>query len=159
MTTTNSNQAARRLAEQEPRRCFGCGPANSIGLGLWDIVRDGDDVVSAVLRPRAEYEGYPGLLHGGIAATALDEMLVHAARIVRGVWSTTARMETRYRRPVPLTATLPLRAGITSARGRRLQAWATLALPTGEIAVEATGLLIALPEDVAQDLVDRFGPD
>jgi acyl-coenzyme A thioesterase PaaI-like protein len=54
------------------RQCFACGDANPIGLQLGDIRREGDEV-HATLHPRPEYQGYPGVLHGGLSATALDE--------------------------------------------------------------------------------------
>jgi acyl-coenzyme A thioesterase PaaI-like protein len=57
------------------RHCFACGDDNPIGLHLDDIRRDGDRV-RATLRPRPEYRGYPGVLHGGLSAAALDEACV-----------------------------------------------------------------------------------
>jgi hypothetical protein len=57
------------------RYCFACGDANPIGLRLDDIRREGEEV-HATLRPRPEYQGYPGVLHGGLSATALDETSV-----------------------------------------------------------------------------------
>jgi acyl-coenzyme A thioesterase PaaI-like protein len=57
------------------RQCFACGDDNRIGLHLDDIRREGEEV-HATLRPRPEYQSYPGLLHGGISATALDEVSV-----------------------------------------------------------------------------------
>ena len=55
----------------EDYRCFGCDPANSIGLGL-HFHRDGE-IVTSEWHPRAELEGYPGVVHGGIQATLADE--------------------------------------------------------------------------------------
>ncbi|HEV8371935.1 MAG TPA: hypothetical protein VGR68_01930, partial [Actinomycetota bacterium] len=60
------------------RHCFACGDANPIGLHLDDIRRVGDEV-HATLHPRPEYQSYPGVLHGGICATALDEVLGYSA--------------------------------------------------------------------------------
>lgn len=52
--------------------CFACGQDNPIGFRLDDIRREGDQV-HATLHSRPEYQGYPGVLHGGLSATALDE--------------------------------------------------------------------------------------
>lgn len=52
--------------------CFGCDPANPIGLAL-SFHRDGD-VVSTSWEPRSELQGYPGVVHGGIQATLADEI-------------------------------------------------------------------------------------
>ena len=52
------------------RHCFACGDANPIGMHLNDIRREGDRVL-ATLHPRPEFQSYPGVLHGGLSATAL----------------------------------------------------------------------------------------
>jgi acyl-coenzyme A thioesterase PaaI-like protein len=57
------------------RQCFACGKDNPIGFRLDDIRREGDEV-HATLHPRPEYQSYPGVLHGGLSATALDETSV-----------------------------------------------------------------------------------
>jgi acyl-coenzyme A thioesterase PaaI-like protein len=57
------------------RQGFACGDDNPIGMRLEGIRRDGDQV-RATLRPRPEYQSYPGMRHGGLSATALDETCV-----------------------------------------------------------------------------------
>jgi hypothetical protein len=61
------------------RHCFACGDANPIGMHLDDIRREGDQVL-ATLHPRPEFQSYPGVLHGGLSATALDETRVKHGR-------------------------------------------------------------------------------
>jgi len=58
------------------RHCFACGDANPIGMHLDDIRREGDQVL-ATLHPRPEFQSYPGVLHGGLSAIALDETRVN----------------------------------------------------------------------------------
>ena len=139
------------------RHCFACGDANPIGLHLDDIRREGDEV-RATLRPRPEYQGYPGVLHGGLAATALDEVMGYSAILLAGIWAATATMELRYRAQVPYDAPLPLVAGLVDARGRRVRAWARLHLPGGGVGVEAKGVLVALPEEAAARARELYGP-
>ncbi len=50
--------------------CFGCGPANPIGLHVRSFP-SGEEVI-AVWQPRPEYEAFPGVLCGGIIGTLLD---------------------------------------------------------------------------------------
>jgi acyl-coenzyme A thioesterase PaaI-like protein len=140
-----------------PRQCFACGDDNPIGLHLDDIRREGDEV-RATLKPRPELQSYPGTLHGGISATALDEVMGWAAILLAGVWAATATMELRYKATVPLEGPLDLVAGITTARGTRLRAWARLEKPGGAVAVEATGLLVGLPEPMAAKARELYGP-
>jgi acyl-coenzyme A thioesterase PaaI-like protein len=141
----------------DARQCFACGENNPIGLHLDDIRREGDQVL-ATLHPRPEYQGYPGVLHGGLSATALDEVMGYAAILLAGIWAATATMEVRYRTQVPYDAPLPLVAGLTDTRGRRVRAWAHLRLPDGRVGVEASGLLIALPAELADQARALYGP-
>jgi acyl-coenzyme A thioesterase PaaI-like protein len=132
------------------RQCFACGDDNPIGMHLDDIRRERDQVL-ATLHPRPEYQSYPGVLHGGLSATALDEVMGYAAILLAGSWAATATMDIRYRAQVPYDAPLPLVAGLTDTRGRRVRAWARLLLPSGEVGAEANGLLIVKP--------NPFGPE
>ena len=52
--------------------------------------------------PQPDHRGPPGLLHGGIAATALDEVMASVGFALDGVHCMTATLELRYRRGVPL---------------------------------------------------------
>src|SRR5215218_6686614 len=83
---------------------------------------DGDQVL-ATLHPRPEFQSYPGVLHGGLSATALDEVMGYAAILLAGIWAATATMDLRYRAQVPYDAPLPLVAGLTDTRGRRVRTW------------------------------------
>jgi hypothetical protein len=82
----------------------------------------------------------------------------YAAILLAGIWAATATMDIRYRAQVPYDAPLPLVAGLTDTRGRRVRAWARLLLPSGQVGVEATGLLIALPADLADRARALYGP-
>jgi acyl-coenzyme A thioesterase PaaI-like protein len=60
--------------EKQPnsRMCFVCGIENPIGLHL-AFYTDDERRCIAHFWPRAEHQGYPGHLHGGIISTLLDE--------------------------------------------------------------------------------------
>ncbi len=81
------------------RMCFVCGRDNPIGLRL-TFETDGQCVVTE-FTPRPEHQGYPGVLHGGIASALLDEVLGRTA-IAYGRFMMTAQMEVRYRVPIPI---------------------------------------------------------
>jgi acyl-coenzyme A thioesterase PaaI-like protein len=50
--------------------CFGCGPANPLGLRVRSFVQ-GDKVVAS-WTPQAHHEAFPGVLNGGIIGALLD---------------------------------------------------------------------------------------
>ena len=54
-------------------RCFGCGQENPIGLRL-SFDHDGDALVARFV-PGEDHQGWPGIVHGGIIATLLYEVL------------------------------------------------------------------------------------
>ena len=91
--------------------CFACGRENPLGLHLDGFSLD-DGVVSARFDPREEYRGAGTSLHGGVAATALDEMLVWAGILDLRVMSITAKMDLKYRRPVLVTDPILVRARV-----------------------------------------------
>jgi acyl-coenzyme A thioesterase PaaI-like protein/transcriptional regulator with XRE-family HTH domain len=139
------------------RQCFACGEDNPIGLHLADIRRDGDEV-RATLHPRPELQSYPGVLHGGVVTTVLDEVMAYASILLAGIWSATATLQVRFRRPVPYDVPLEAVAGVTAERARRVRAWARLELPDGQVGAEATGLLVPLPPKVAARARAIYGP-
>jgi hypothetical protein len=82
----------------------------------------------------------------------------YAAILLAGIWAATATMEVRFRDRVPYDAPLPLVAGVADTRGRRVCAWARLHLPDGRVGAEATGLLVALPPEIAERARALYGP-
>ena len=120
--------------------CFACGRENPLGLHLDGFSLD-DGVVSARFDPREEYRGAGISLHGGVAATALDEMLVWAGILDLKVMSVTAKIDLKYRRPVDVTDPILVRARVDERRGRRLLTSGEL-LVEDRVCVEASGLYL-----------------
>lgn len=120
--------------------CFACGRDNPIGLHLDDFAL-ADGIVSATFSPRPQFRGTEGSLHGGVAATALDEMLVWAGILNLGVMSVTGTLDLRYRKPAGMTATYEARGWVEERRGRRLRLAGDL-LEEGEALVTASGLYL-----------------
>ncbi len=121
--------------------CFGCGRHNPLGFHL-EFERDGGDVVASYT-PRREDSGYPGLMHGGLATLLLDEAMGWAMYVDR-VFAVTARMQTRFRRPVTLDRPLLVRGRIERTRGRRIEVSAELYDEDGKPVVEASGLFLRM---------------
>jgi len=135
--------------------CFACGRENPIGLHLDDFALD-DGRVSARFTPRAAYRGAGNTLHGGVAATALDEILVWAGILVEGVLSVTGNVGLRFRRPVSVDDAIVVSGGVDERRGRRLQLSGEL-LVDDEPRVEASGLYL-VTRSVADMLAQHRDP-
>lgn len=130
--------------------CFACGRDNPMGLHL-DHFDLNDGVVGARFDPRPEYRGSGSMLHGGIAATALDEMLVWAGILIDQVMSVTGTFHIRYRKVVDVTDPVLVRAWIEERSGRRMK-MAGHILVDDEVRIEASGLYL-VTADVADLLV------
>ncbi|MDE0138326.1 MAG: PaaI family thioesterase [bacterium] len=121
--------------------CFACGRSNPIGLHIDNFDIRGEEVV-ATFTARDDLQGTIGNLHGGIAAVALDEILVWAGILQEEVLSVTGRLELRYRRPVGVAGEIELRGRVEERRGNRLVISGSLDPGDGGMSVTAKGLYL-----------------
>ena len=149
---TEESLAPDEMTEEErgraARYCFACGSLNPHGLGMQFRIEEGAAVSD--FAPAPHHQGYPGLVHGGVVATILDEAMGWAA-YGRGDWSMTGRLGMRFRRPVPLGRTLRVEARVTKVRKRFLEVRARLSMD-GELLVEADGVFLRVAGDRAEEL-------
>ncbi|MFF4081422.1 PaaI family thioesterase [Streptomyces sp. NPDC001777] len=127
--------------------CFGCGEGQPHGLHLQTRVGDGVRV-TAEFTVQAAHQGAPGLAHGGVLATALDETLGSLNWLLR-VIAVTGRLETDFVRPVPVDTVLHLDAEVVAVHGRKIYSRATgrIGGPDGPVAVRAEALFIEVKVD------------
>ncbi len=78
--------------------CFGCSPRNPIGFRL-HFTRTDDEVI-ARFTPGPQYEGPPGIMHGGLQATLVDEVAAWTIVGLKGRMGFTATMQVKLSRPV-----------------------------------------------------------
>ena len=96
--------------------CFGCSASNPIGLRL-RFRRDGD-VVSTRHTIADHFHGAPGIAHGGIVATLLDEASCAAVFFVHDRFVVTGELTVRYLKPCPVGKPLVFSARATGAHPR-----------------------------------------
>lgn len=136
--------------QNNSRMCFVCGLINTAGLHASFFEVEGDQLVG-LFTPCEEHQGYPGRLHGGLAATILDETIGRSININQTeVWGVTVEFNVRYGKPVPLDEELRVVGRITKQNRRLFEGTGEILLPDGEVAVEGHGKYIKLPlEDIA----------
>lgn len=128
--------------------CFVCGRRNPHGLHM-TFFDNGVDEVYADYTVPAAYEGYPGLVHGGIVAAMLDEVVGRVSMIGdHHHFMMTVRLDLKYRHPVPIETPLHLVGRIERLRGRLGKAVGELWLPDGAVAVEASLTLADVPQEL-----------
>jgi uncharacterized protein (TIGR00369 family) len=88
----------RRLPHRENDNCFVCSPKNTAGLHL-QFFTDGAKVVSWFKVP-AHLSGWDQILHGGLIAMVLDEVMGWAALHILRQMTLTKRITVEFLKPV-----------------------------------------------------------
>lgn len=133
------------VKQANSRLCFVCGLENPVGLHL-NFYETGPGEVTVDFTPPEHYQGYPGVLHGGIVASILDET---AGRAHMGGFPPrlmfTAKLEVKYRKNIPLGKPLKIIGKSGKDRGRMAEGWSGIYNQEGELLAEANVLLVDVP--------------
>jgi acyl-coenzyme A thioesterase PaaI-like protein len=123
--------------------CFGCGDEQEAGLHLQSVIGEGH-IVRSQFVVTAAHQGAPGLAHGGLLACAFDEALGATVGNLLHRPAVTGRLETDFKRPVPVGSTLHISAKLDGMSGRKIYASADgrLDAEDGPIAVRARALFV-----------------
>ena len=132
--------------------CFACGLANEFGLKM-KFHNSGPGEVTAEYLVQEQYQGYPGVVHGGVVAAMLDEV---TARTHLGGenprFMYTARLNIRYRKNVPVGKPLRLVGKIGKSKRKAATATGEIYGPNGDLLAQAEALLIDIPEEVIESV-------
>jgi len=129
--------------------CFICGLENPVGLKL-RIYEVEPGVVETSYTAPEYFQGYPGVLHGGIIATIIDEV---SGRSMMGPadhprFMFTAKIEVIYRKNVPTGKPLRIVGKALQDRGRSAEAWAGIYdMESGKLLAEGKTVLVNVPDD------------
>lgn len=138
--------------------CFGCGQLNDRGLKLTFFENPGTTGVWTRWMPTADFEGYGGIIHGGIVCTILDEVM--AWSLYRdATWAVTASMSTRFRQPLVVGEAIIGRGEIVRDRGRLIDLRGEIARESdGVVLAEATATFMRVPAAQARVWEARYQP-
>lgn len=132
--TTGSDDLDALSSRNGHGACLLCGDRNPWSLSLRFTLQD-DGAVHTRLQSHRVFQGFDGIVHGGVLAALLDAAMTHCL-FHNGVAGVTADLHVRFLHSVPLDETIDLRAWIrTSAPrlfclraeltyGQRIAAWA-----------------------------------
>jgi len=120
--------------------CFVCGKRNGDGLQL-DFELVGEDGIRTEFTPPKRYQGWKDIVHGGIIATILDEVMVNAAYL-RKIVAVSAKLEIKLRRPAAVGERLIFHGQILKQGAKTLDVKAWAEQENGDVVAEATGLLM-----------------
>jgi acyl-coenzyme A thioesterase PaaI-like protein len=137
------------IKQPNSRMCFICGVENPVGLHL-HIYETSPGTVETKYTAPEHFQGYPGVLHGGIVGAILDEL---SGRAHMGADPTsprfmfTAKLEVKYRHNVPVGQPLRIVGQAGRSRGKTAEAWAGIYdARTNELLAEGRTLLVNVSE-------------
>ena len=121
--------------------CFGCGPDAAEGLHL-QVHRVGEEVV-ADYTFQSRHSGGPGIVHGGVVAALIDDVLGHLLHVVHAP-GVTRHLAVDYLAPVLVGVPYTVRGRVESREGRKLWFACTGTDPEGNEAFAGRGLFIVV---------------
>ncbi len=152
MSSTDASLQERFSAEGI---CFGCGPANPIGLRIASHPSAEDPaILIARFMPAPGHEAFPGLVNGGILGTLLDchanwtaaWHLMHARGADRPPTTVTLEYSIRMRRPTPSDHPVDLRAQVVESGEDRATVEAEIS-SSGTVTATGRGTFVAVRPD------------
>ena len=128
--------------------CFVCGRRNPNGLYMTFYDNGQNEVFSNYTVPDV-FQGYPGIVHGGIVSAMLDEVVARVSMIKDPHhFMMSVKLEVKFRHPVPTETPLKIVGRIVRLRGRLGKAVGEIYLPDGQIAAESAMTLADIPAEL-----------
>lgn len=138
------------MSNRQPtsRYCFVCGRDNPKSLHAhWTNDLEAR-CVRATVTVAEEYNGYPGIVHGGVVTALLDETAGRALMLdgdYDRLW-VTVKLCVTFRRPTPTCTPLTLVGWVVRDGGRRSETAAEVRLPDGTVTASCEALIAKPPE-------------
>ncbi len=131
--------------------CFVCGRNNPKGLYM-SFFDNGIDEVVSHYTVEESFQSYPGVVHGGIITSMLDEVVARVSFIGDPhKFMMSVKLEVKFRKPVPIGEPLLIKGRIVKLKGRLGQAVGEVVLSDGTVAAESSMTLADMPKALASE--------
>ena len=121
--------------------CFGCSPRNPIGLKL--VFEHEGEICRSVFVAGPEHQSWDGIMHGGLMATILDEVMSQWL-IGRNQPAVTGEMTTRFVNPAPIGVPITIESRQVDNKRRIFIMEATATLPDGTVVAKASAKFVPI---------------
>ena len=130
------------LRLEDDQMCYVCGKNNPHGLHL-DFEHPSEGKLQATVVFSKQHQGFKNIVHGGMMAMVLDEMMVNLAW-KEGVPAVTAELTVRLKKTAKIGEKIYLEGRIDRREGRALYASSVAKNAEGEILASATASCIRI---------------
>ena len=121
--------------------CWICGEKNKEGLQLRFDLDKRAKAIQANFTPTETYQGYDGIVHGGIISALLDEAMAKLA-FELGYNAVTAMLNVRFKNPAKVKERLTVRGEITQTNRRLVLAKASIHGEDGTLIAEGDSKMV-----------------
>ena len=121
--------------------CFVCGEKNPGGLRLTFHIDQEKRILETTFVAGPVFQGYDGIVHGGIVSTLLDEAMAKLAYEL-GYNAVMASLEVRFKKPAPILEPLLVHGEITEVKKKIVRAKATMTGQDGTVIASGTSTLM-----------------
>jgi acyl-coenzyme A thioesterase PaaI-like protein len=130
------------VSAREHPNCVVCSQDNPQGLGVrFEVLADGS--VQGDFACQGAYEGYPGIIHGGVLSALLDGAMLHCLFAI-GCRAVTVDLSIQFRHPVKVRTPATVRARLLG-RSDSLFTLAGEIIQGDHVKTRATGRFLARP--------------
>ena len=136
-----SVEASKDALYADDHYCLCCGDKNPLGFKM-KFRFEGDRLLSEVAVPKA-FQGFAGVVHGGVLGTLLDELMVNL-HWLKGVKTVTAEYQVRLRAACPTDRKILLAAWPVEAKRNLYFVASEARLEDGSLVAEATAKCVRL---------------
>ena len=143
------------ILRADPHACFACGDLNANGLQL--KLHVATDSCWTEMEIAERFQGWEGMVHGGVISTLLDEVLSWSC-IGEDLWAVTARLSVEYKKPAIVGRRLRAEGRIVERRRRVITTAGRLVdLESGDVLATAEGVHVTVNEEKKAELQARYG--
>jgi len=121
--------------------CFVCGDKNPHGLKIKFQVDRQKQTIHTTFTVEPIYQGWDGVVHGGIVCTLLDEAMANLVYEL-GLNAIAASLEVRFKKPAPTLQPLRIDGEITEVHKKLVKAKASVAREDGAVLATATASFV-----------------
>jgi uncharacterized protein (TIGR00369 family) len=146
------------FSDQNGYNCFGCAQHNPNGLKMEFFLDEVNEELLCNWNPRNHLQSYPGILHGGIQSTLMDEISSWTVYLFLKTAGVTSRMEIRYRKSINIDdGELRIVGKLIKVEKRLAYIGTKILNSKNEICAEATIQFFTYPENIAREKLNFPG--